>query len=450
MSVLSLAFIVFYLILLILYWSIPAKFKNGLLLIASWLYLASWSPVYLLFLIGTCIVSYVAGRFISNTSEEHSRAVKWLSISIVILLGALIIVKYTSLPLQVLGISFFTFQAVSYVVDVYGGDVEAEKDFIVYALYVSFFAQLVSGPIAKAKEQIARYKQEKVFDLKRTEKALILAVYGFFMKMVIADRIGVFVDSVYGNVAASGRVSIICAVLLYSVQIYCDFAGYTLIAIGIARSLGIELPANFKQPYLSKNIDDFWKRWHISLTSWFRDYLYFPLGGNRKGKARTYINVLIVFAVSGIWHGAGLTFVLWGLLHGLLQVFEKAFIKTKKSYRVLTYILVSLLWVLFRADSISQAGAILGGIVINDNGFAVSEVLLHGLNTANIVVLLIAMMIMVAVDIATYKGIDLIDKLFDMKLIIRWAILYALIFSVIILGVYGSGYDAAGFIYDKF
>lgn len=159
---------------------------------------------------------------------------------------------------------------------------------------------------------------------------------------------------------------------------------------------------------------------------------------------------MIVFAVSGIWHGAGLTFVLWGLLHGLLQVFEKAFIKTKKSYRVLTYILVSLLWVLFRTDSISQAGAILGGIVINDNGFAVSEVLLHGLNTANIVVLLIAVMIMVAVDIATYRGIDLIDKLFDMKLIIRWAILYALIFSVIILGVYGSGYDAAGFIYDKF
>lgn len=450
MSVLSLSFIALFLILLILYWSIPAKFRNGLLLMASWLYLASWSPVYLLFLIGACIVSYMAGRFISENLKERSRAVKWLSISVVILLGVLIIVKYTSLPVQVLGISFFTFQAVSYVVDVYRGDIEPEKDFIVYALYVSFFAQLVSGPIAKAKEQIARYKQEKVFDLERTEKALILAVYGFFMKMVIADRIGIFVDSVYGNAAASGRVSIICAVLLYSVQIYCDFAGYTLIAIGIARSLGIELPANFKQPYLSKNIDDFWKRWHISLTSWFRDYLYLPLGGNRKGKVRTYVNVLIVFVVSGIWHGAGMTFVLWGLLHGLAQVIEKAFIKTKKSYRILTYILVSLLWVLFRADSISQAGAIFGGIVINDNGFAISEVLLHGLNVANIVVLLMAMMIMVAVDIATYRGINLIDKLFDMKLIFRWAILYALIFSVIILGVYGPGYDAARFIYDKF
>lgn len=309
---------------------------------------------------------------------------------------------------------------------------------------------MLSGPIAKAKEQIVRYKIKKQFDLQIVERGWILAIYGCFLKLVIADRIAIFVDDVYGNIANAGRVGILLAVLLYSLQIYCDFAGYSLIALGIGRTFGIELPVNFKQPYLAGSINDFWKRWHISLTSWFREYLYFPLGGNRKGKVRSYINIMIVFVVSGIWHGAGLTFLLWGLLHGILQVAERAFVKTKHAYRFLTYLFVSALWVLFRADTITQAREIFKSLFINTNAIALSEIAAHGLDAANIIVLAMAIAVMTTVDIMLYRGKDLIEKLEKAKLPIRWLILYILMFATIVVGVYGPGYDAARFIYDKF
>lgn len=254
----------------------------------------------------------------------------------------------------------------------------------------------------------------------------------------------------YGNIANAGRVGILLAVLLYSVQIYCDFVGYSLIALGIGRTFGIELPVNFRQPYLAGSLNDFWKRWHISLTSWFREYLYFPLGGNRKGKARSYINILIVFVVSGIWHGAGLTFLLWGLLHGILEVAERAFVKTKRAYRFLTYLFVSALWVLFRADTITQAGEIFRGLFVNENANTLLEITAHGLDAANVIVLVLAMLVMTAIDIMLYRGKDVLEKLEKTRLPMRWMILYILIFATIVVGVYGPGYDAARFIYDKF
>lgn len=452
MSILSISFIACFFILLILHWVLPDKYRNIILLLAGWMYIVTWNWIYLVFLAASVIVSYYGGILIykGKTSGKENRGKMYLTVSIVILLGSLVIVKYTPVMIQVLGISFFTFQAVSYVIDVYRGNVEIEKNFITYALYVSFFPQLAAGPIAKAKEQIARYKQKRVFDLEHTEKALVLALYGCFLKMVIADRIGIFVDDVYANLSSTGRIGIIAAMLLYSVQIYCDFAGYSMIALGLGRCFGIELPVNFMQPYLAKNLGDFWKRWHISLTSWFRDYLYFPLGGNRKGKARTYINILIVFVVSGIWHGAGITFLVWGFLHGIFQVIERCLNTAKRSYRVLTYILVSVLWVFFRSESITQALNFLVRSIVNVNGFAPADITAHGLDVSNIIVLLISLAIMTAVDIARYKDVDLIDRLFGLRLPLRWATLYALIFAVIIFGIYGPGYDAARFIYDKF
>ena len=449
MSILSLSFISLFILLLIIYWTIPDRFRNIVLLFFSWGYVLTWSWIYLLFLVGAVIISYLAGIWIDNSGTNKKKLVI-LSISLVVLIGALVIVKYTNAFLAVLGISFFTFQAVSYVIDVYRGDVEIEKNFVVYALFVSFFPQLAAGPIAKAKEQIGRYKKARVFDLVIVEKAVVVAIYGFFLKMVIADRIGIFVDSVYANVNETGRISIILAVLLYSVQIYCDFEGYSLIAVGIVRSLGIELPTNFKQPYLANNIGDFWKKWHISLTSWFRDYLYFPLGGNRKGKLRTCLNIIIVFVVSGMWHGVGGTFFVWGLLHGVLYVAERLFIRTKKTYRVLTYIVVSWLWVFFRADNVSHAWDIMRNIIINPKGMEFSGVLAQGLNVANLILLAIAMVVMIIIDVNSSRDVKVVDKIFEMKLPIRWIVLYALIIGIIVFGVYGPGYDATRFIYDKF
>lgn len=449
MSVLSVSFLFLYGICLVVYWILPERLKNGFLLAVSWVYLCTWKWIYLIFLIFVIAVSFFSAKLIVRDRRSGGKLLS-LTGAIIMLTAVLVLVKYTTLFPAVLGISFFTFQGISYLVDVYRGDVEEEKNFVVYALYVSFFPQLLSGPIAKAKDQIARYKQIKTFDLERMERGWVTALYGCFLKLVVADRIAVFVNHVYGNICSSSRASILLCILLYSIQIYCDFSGYSLIALGIGKTFGVDLPVNFRQPYCADSIHDFWKRWHISLTSWFRDYVYFPLGGNRKGTFRTYINILIVFIISGIWHGVGLTFVLWGLFHGLLQVIERAFPKRDHGSRCLTFLLVSILWVLFRSENIGQAMELLRGVLINANGVSLTEITGHGLNIANLVVLFAAMLVMLAVDMMQYRGANLMDRLFEMKLPMRWMILYALLFSVIVVGVYGPGYDAAKFIYSKF
>ena len=447
MSILSLTFIVLYFISLVCYWIIPDRFRNLFLLLLSWSYLASWDWRFLLFLIGVILISWLSGKQMARGSGKRNAIV---SVSLVALLSVLVLVKYTSMFAEVLGISFFTFQAISYVLDVYRGDTDEERNFVTYSLYVSFFPQLLSGPISKAKDQLARYRTEKYFDLEKMERGWILALYGCFLKLVIADRIAVFVNDVYANISGAGSVGIVAAILLYSLQIYCDFAGYSLIAIGLGQTYGIALPVNFRQPYLAVSINDFWKRWHISLTSWFRDYLYFSIGGNREGMLRTYLNIMVVFIVSGIWHGAGMTFIIWGALHGFLQIIERCALKEKKPGRAFVYLSVSILWVFFRSDNLHQASQMLGGIIWNNNMLSLSEILAHGLNSANLAVLMLSLVVMVAVDAMTYRGVDVVEKLDSLKTPVKWAILYALIASIIVFGVYGPGYDASRFIYYKF
>lgn len=448
MSVLSLTFIILYFISLIVYWIMPGRYRNTFLLLLSWGYLASWDCRYLIFLIGIILISWLSGKQLARNNSKKTAVV--LSISLVSMLSVLALVKYTSVFVEVLGISFFTFQAISYVLDLYRGDVEEEKSFVTYALYVSFFPQLLSGPISKAKDQLMWYRKEKAFHLDKLKRGWILALYGCFLKLVIADRIAIFVNDVYANTGDAGRVGILAAILLYSFQIYCDFAGYSLIAIGLGKTYGIELPVNFRQPYLASSVNDFWKRWHISLTSWFREYLYFPLGGNRKGKLRMCFNILTVFTVSGIWHGAGLTFLIWGLAHGLLQILERFLLKGRKAGRLLVFLSVSVLWVFFRSDNLQQSFQILSGVVLNSNPTSFSELLAHGLNRANLVVLVLGLMVMAAVDTMAYRGIDVAEKLESQNTPVKWAILYILIIFIIVFGVYGPGYDAARFIYYKF
>lgn len=264
------------------------------------------------------------------------------------------------------GISFFTFQAVGYTIDVYRGQVKAEKHFGYYALFISFFPQLVAGPIERSKHLLPQFREVHFFDFNNLEAGIKQMIWGFFMKLVVADRLAMYVQPVYGNLELHNGTTILLATIFFAFQIYCDFAGYSNIAIGTARIMGFDLMNNFKRPYFATNITEFWHRWHISLSTWFRDYVYIPLGGNRFGHTRTKFNLFVTFMVSGIWHGANWTFLVWGGLHGVLQVIEKSFGKIKESKSTvlnlssvlkvfLTFSFVTVTWIFFRASGIDQA-----------------------------------------------------------------------------------------------
>ncbi len=270
------------------------------------------------------------------------------------------------------GISFFTFQAVGYMLDVYHGRVKSEKNLLDYLLFVSFFPQVMSGPISKADELLPQIKIPRKFDYEQEKQGLKYLLWGMFIKLVIADRLGLFVDTVYANYIQYNGSTCFIASIFYTLQIYCDFAGYSLMAIGIARTLGFNLIDNFRRPYLAVSITDFWRRWHISLTRWLTQQVYIPLGGSRCSKARTYWNIFVTFLVSGIWHGANWTFIVWGCMHGLFQIVEKALGLQKyeggnwvvRAIRMLvTFMLVNFAWIFFRMPTISSAFDIIGKII---------------------------------------------------------------------------------------
>lgn len=274
------------------------------------------------------------------------------------------------------GISFYTFQAVGYMIDVYRGDIKAERNFLTYALFVSFFPQLVAGPIERARNLLPQFHQQHQFSSHEASEGLKQMLWGFFMKLCVADVLGQYVDAVFNNVSQHSGASLMLAAIFFSFQIYCDFGGYSNIAIGAARVMGFRLMENFRRPYLSVDIKEFWKRWHISLSSWFMDYVYIPLGGNRVGRVRHLFNLMVTFLVSGLWHGANWTFVLWGGLHGLFQVVSTLWRqitgKGKRDgasphllRRLFCFVLVVIAWIPFRANSVSDLGLIFSSIFSN-------------------------------------------------------------------------------------
>ena len=349
----SLKFLIFFPAVVLLYFVLPKRVRNLWLLVASYVFYMGWNAKYVVLLFTSTLITYLSGLLLervkdSDRPETKKTALKkWVvAVSFLLNLGILFYFKYVNFFLDTLGaaaslvgltlnvpkfdillpvgISFFTFQALSYTVDVYRGEIGAEKNFLRYALFVSFFPQLVAGPIERSKNLLQQLDTPKSFDFDRAREGFVLMLWGYFLKIVLADRIAIFVDTVYGDIAAFPGWYLIAATVLFAVQIYCDFGGYSTIAMGAAKILGIELMENFDAPYLSTSVSQFWRRWHISLTSWFKDYLYIPLGGSRKGKLRKYINKMIVFLVSGLWHGADATFVIWGGLNGLYQVLGEA------------------------------------------------------------------------------------------------------------------------------
>ena len=393
----SIAFLLFFPILCALYFCIPAsqlRLRNLLLLVASYYFYMNWDPAYALLLLTSTVITYLAALGIGYFKEKRKKKICLVS-SLVLNLAILFLFKYfnflamnietalqasgfaVNMPkfalLLPVGISFYTFQALGYSIDVYRGTVKIERDFPTYALFVSFFPQLVAGPIERSQNLLPQFKQQHRFDYDAVMSGVKLMVWGYFMKLVLADRCGIYVDTIFNNVDKHNGGSYLVASLLFPFQIYGDFAGYSLIAIGVARVLGFRLMENFHRPYFACTIGEFWHRWHISLSTWFKDYVYIPLGGNRVGKLRNYFNLLITFVVSGIWHGANWTFLCWGTIHGILLCVEKAFGISKQKYTgakksfhwAATFVLVCFAWILFRANNLSDAVSVVTGIFTN-------------------------------------------------------------------------------------
>ena len=371
------------------------------------------------------------------------------------------------------GISFYTFQALGYIVDVYRGDVEAEKDFCRYALFVSFFPQLVAGPIERSKNllnQMRGIEKIRLWNARRVTSGAILMVWGFFMKMVISDRIALLVNQVFDNYRVYGSTELILAALGFTIQIYCDFGSYSIIAIGAAKIMGFELMENFNTPYFARNIRDFWSRWHISLSTWFKDYLYIPLGENRKGKRRKALNLMIVFLVSGLWHGARWNFVAWGGIHGLYQVIgdltrhtkekiiKRLQIKTecmswKLLQTVITFSLVVFAWVFFRADSITDALYFIKRMLIRQTPWALFDGTIYtlGLDATEMNILIFSIIVLLLVDLIKYrKKINLDEFLFEQNIWFEWLVLIVLIGMIFVFGEYGPAFDVQQFIYFQF
>lgn len=379
-------FAVFLTAVFLLYYILPARFRWVFLLLASYGFYINLHAAYgLLLFFSTLLTFLLALRLEKAPNQKKKRLcltggiLPLLAILLVFKLGAPVIDRINALidagrlslhplTLRILlpaGVSFYFFQSMGYLIDVYKGKVRAERHFGHYALFVSFFPQLLAGPIGRADALLPQLKAERRFDYDSASYGLKLMAWGYFKKLVIADTFAVTVNQVYDNCRSYVGLVFIITTVMYAIQIYCDFSGYSDIAIGCARLFGVELTTNFKSPYLSFSIREFWSRWHISLSTWFRDYVYIPLGGSRAGRIRHCINLFITFLVSGFWHGSALTFLAWGAMHGLLQIIEtflypkrKAGAPARKKHwwqLPLTFCLVCLAWIFFRANSIQDA-----------------------------------------------------------------------------------------------
>lgn len=380
----SMAYAIFLPVVFIAYWMLPHKYRWILLLLSSYYFYMSWNPKYVVLILLTTVVSYVAALLLEKQVNTKTRK-RILNTTLLVCLGVLFVFKYFNFAtasvfaflgrfsihlrpatlnlLLPVGISFYTFQTLSYVIDVYKGKVKPEKHFGIFATFISFFPQLVAGPIERTNNLLPQITSKKEFNFDMAMHGARQILWGFFKKIAVADVVAIYVDAVYGNLTQSTGLDLLLAVFFFTIQIYCDFSGYSDIAIGTARLFGINLMTNFASPYFATSVKEFWSRWHISLSTWFRDYVYIPLGGSRCSKIRNYINIMITFLVSGLWHGANWTFVLWGGIHGLAQVMEKTFGLDKrgagKIRKAVSWFCVfafcNIAWVFFRADNFSDA-----------------------------------------------------------------------------------------------
>lgn len=496
----SIHFMIFFPVVLAVYFIVPKKLRYIWLLVASYYFYMSWNAKYAILIGFSTIITYLCGIFIDQTSLNEGKT--WERLRKGVLIGGIVInlvilflFKYLDFAIDNIneilsavnitvidnkfdfllpvGISFYTFQALGYVIDVYRKEIKAEYNPLRYALFVSFFPQLVAGPIERSVNLVNQLKnvhEIKLWNYERIIKGFMLMMWGFFMKVIVADRAAAVANSVFANYYASGTFELIMGAVFFAVQIYCDFASYSTIAQGAAQIMGIRLMDNFDTPYFALSIKEFWRRWHISLSTWFRDYLYIPLGGNRKGRTRKYVNLMIVFLVSGLWHGADWTYIVWGGLHGAYQVIAELLqpyktkintrlnVKTetftyKLSKMITTFALVCFSWIFFRADSISVAFSYIGRMFTQLNPWALTNGSIYniGLSRQEMNILLISIAVLLFVDYMKRKKNVRFENITDNENFwVRGVVIFVLLFVVIVFGAYGYSFDAQEFIYFQF
>lgn len=490
----SIDFLVFFPIVVLIYAIIPRKIKYLWLLFASYYFYMCWNAKYAVLIATSTLVTYFCALIIEKAGSKTTA--KWIMAGgFVSNLGILFFFKYFDFALEnvnrvlnvwhinavsspfdfllPVGISFYTFQALGYMVDVYRGNIKAEKNPLKYALFVSFFPQLVAGPIERSGNllsQIDEMGKKKIISFDKIAEGFAMMVWGLFMKMVIADRISIFVDGIFDSTYAIGTFEGIAGAMGFALQIYCDFGGYSAIAIGAAAVMGFELMENFDTPYFATGIAEFWRRWHISLSTWFKDYLYIPLGGSRCSKIKKYRNLMITFLVSGLWHGASWTYIIWGAIHGVYQIIEDLlrplFIKINSKLKVstdvfsfkfghiaITFALTSFAWIFFRAESVKGAFLYIQNMFTRWNPWVLFDESLFGfgLDRREVGILTVALLALLAVDIIRYvKGFNIGRFLLTQNVYFRYLVLILLVVCVIVYGEYGADFDSAQFIYFAF
>lgn len=470
MTFTSVTFLIFFPIIVIAYFLVPKRVRMIWLLFCSYFFYLCQSNSMVLYLLAATAITYGAGLLIGVSDGKIRSRKICLYVAIVLLIGALCVFKYADLSavglFMPIGISFFTFQSLSYIIDVYRGNLKAERNFVKVALFVSFFPAILAGPIQRGASFMPQLSEYHDFDAERVRNGLIYMLWGYFLKIVISGRLTILTTQVFGGYMNYSGSMLLVSALFYAFLIYCDFAGYSYIAIGAGKILGFDLGINFRQPYLSGSIAEFWRRWHISLSSWFRDYLYIPLGGSKKGTLRKYINVMIVFAVSGIWHGNTMNFLIWGLLNGFYQVAGQILKPVKASVaglahidnkvrlkRILSimgsFILLDIAWVFFAIPSFGDAITVLTKIFTQFNGADMLNGTLFtlGLGKMNLAFAVFALVILVAMDIiCEVRKCDVPGMVSALSTWIRWAVYYALIIMILL----SVNLSTTEFIYSKF
>jgi D-alanyl-lipoteichoic acid acyltransferase DltB (MBOAT superfamily) len=477
----SLTFLLFFPITTIIYFALPHKARWAWLLTASCYFYMFFKPVYILILLFTIVIDYFAGLLLEKTTDPGKKK-RWLVLSLVANIGILAVFKYYNFlndnisglyallggknPIPYLnillpiGLSFHTFQAMSYTIEVYRGNQKAERHFGIYALYVMFYPQLVAGPIERPQNVLHQFHERHYFNYDNAVTGLRLMLWGFFKKVVVADRLSVFTDMVYDSPNDYHGFQVILATVFFAFQIFCDFSGYSDIALGSAKVMGFDLMVNFNKPYFSKSISEFWRRWHISLSTWFRDYLYIPLGGNRVSAGRNYFNQFFVFMVSGLWHGANWTFVIWGSLHGAYLIVARLTGDTRAAIRkalfidrvpfidkvvqgTVTFVLVCFAWIFFRAANISTAATII------TNGMDISRkqlgIYMLGKDTYNFILCFVFILLMESVHWLLRKK-DLNQLMNEQHYLVRWIAYIIFVLLIIDFGVF----EDKQFIYFQF
>lgn len=490
----SVDFLVFFPIVTLIYFLVPRKLRYLWLLAASYYFYMCWNVKYAALLFFSTVSTWAAGWLVGKAKQDRIRKLT-VAGCVLVNLGILFVFKYFNFfqdtvnrilekfNLQIwegsfdillpVGISFYTFQALGYIIDVYREKIEPEKNLLRYALFVSFFPQLVAGPIERSENllrQMRSIEEHKLWNYERVTKGLTLMIWGLFIKMVIADRVAILVNTVFDGMYMYGTVALAAGAVGFALQIYCDFMGYSTIAVGSAKVMGFELMENFETPYFSRSIGEFWRRWHISLSTWFRDYVYIPLGGNRCSKGRKYLNLMITMGVSGLWHGANWTFVAWGLIHGVyqmagdmtkklrnrmctsLQVKTESF-SFKLAQTVITFVLVDLAWIFFRADSIGVAIDYCKRLVTRWDPWSLfnGELYTLGLERFEFNVLVMAVVALFLVELLRFVKKETITDFLEKQCIwFRWGVLFLLIAAILVYGVYGIKFESSQFIYFQF